>query len=213
MFGKAIFDGRTEIPYWTSSQRNVNEGELGTQVKQQLQVGTVCAVRVSCCKFGSTFSRIAQPPERQWAYLCLNSSCTRHSCLEAGVTLAFDQIYQNYFFKPDRSPGLINKTILIQTVHFLTFAGVNPEFLKQDLCHRPYWRLSCFVHFFMSIVNCLDGSSGRPREVASKKGLRIWRPQIEKSDFVSQPFILYRLHTRFRQIQTQTFLRVIRTSV
>ena len=55
MFGKAIFDGRTEILYWTSSQRNVNEGELGTQVKQQLQVDTVCAVRVSCCKFGSTF--------------------------------------------------------------------------------------------------------------------------------------------------------------
>ena len=55
MFGKAIFDEPTERTDWPSSQRNVNEDELGTQVKQQLQVGTVCAIRVSYCEFGLIF--------------------------------------------------------------------------------------------------------------------------------------------------------------
>ena len=55
MFGKAIFDERTERIDWPSSQGNVNEDELGTQMKQQLQVGTVCAVPVSCGEFGLIF--------------------------------------------------------------------------------------------------------------------------------------------------------------
>ena len=50
MFGKAIFP--TERTDWPSPPRNVNENELGTQVKQQLQDGTVCAIRV---EFGLAF--------------------------------------------------------------------------------------------------------------------------------------------------------------
>ena len=50
MFGKAIFP--TERTGWPLSPRNVSENELGTQVKQQLQDGTVCAILV---KFGFVF--------------------------------------------------------------------------------------------------------------------------------------------------------------
>ena len=54
MFIKAIFDEPTERTNWPSLQRNlnVNEDVFGTQVEQQLQDGTVCALCVSCCKFG-----------------------------------------------------------------------------------------------------------------------------------------------------------------
>ena len=54
MFVKAISDEPTERTNWPSSQRNlnVNKDEFGTQVEQKLQDGTVCALRVSCCKFG-----------------------------------------------------------------------------------------------------------------------------------------------------------------
>ena len=57
MFVKAIFDEPTERTDWPSSQLNVNvnEDEIGTQVKQQLQDGTVGAVHVSCCEFGLVF--------------------------------------------------------------------------------------------------------------------------------------------------------------
>ena len=133
MFGNAIFDERTERTDWPSSQRNVNEDQLGTQVKQQLQIGTVCAVRVSCCEFGLI---IFQNCRTASTAVGLFVPCTRHSCLEAGITLAYDKIYQNYFFKPDRAPGLIDN-ILIQTIHLLTLAGVNPQFIKHDLSHRP----------------------------------------------------------------------------
>ena len=47
MFVKAIFDEPTE--------RNLkvnNEDVFGTQVEQQLQDGTICALCVPCCKFG-----------------------------------------------------------------------------------------------------------------------------------------------------------------
>ena len=46
MFVKAIFDELTERTNWPSSQRNlnVNKDVLGTQVEQQLQDGTVCAL-------------------------------------------------------------------------------------------------------------------------------------------------------------------------
>ena len=55
MFGKAIFP--TDRTDWPSSSRNVNvnEDELGTQVKQQLQDGTVCAICVLCYEFGLVF--------------------------------------------------------------------------------------------------------------------------------------------------------------
>ena len=55
MLGKAIFP--RERTDWRSSPRNVdvNEDELGTQVKQQLQDSTACALRVSCCEFGLVF--------------------------------------------------------------------------------------------------------------------------------------------------------------
>ena len=53
---KAIFDEPKErTNSWRSSQRNLNvnnEDVFGTQVQQQLQDGTVCALCVSCCKFG-----------------------------------------------------------------------------------------------------------------------------------------------------------------
>ena len=52
---KAIFDEPTERTNWPSSQRKLNvnnEDVFGTQVEQQLQDGTVCALCVSCCKFG-----------------------------------------------------------------------------------------------------------------------------------------------------------------
>ena len=56
MFVKAIFDEPTKRTgsNWRSSQRNVNvsEDEFGTQLEQQLQDGTVCGLRASCCKFG-----------------------------------------------------------------------------------------------------------------------------------------------------------------
>ena len=57
MFVKAVFDEPTERTNWPSSQRNlnVNEGVFGTQLGQQLQDRTVCALRVSCCKFGLVF--------------------------------------------------------------------------------------------------------------------------------------------------------------
>ena len=50
MFAKAIFDEPTERTNWPSSQQNlnVNEDVFGTQVEQQLQDGTVCALCVSC---------------------------------------------------------------------------------------------------------------------------------------------------------------------
>ena len=62
MFVKAIFDEPTERTNWPSSQRNlnVNKGVFGTQLGQQLQDGTVCALHVSCCKYGLVFSRIAE---------------------------------------------------------------------------------------------------------------------------------------------------------
>ena len=63
------------------------------------------------------FSRIAELPVQY-------SSRPDH-CSEAGVTLAYGQIYQNYSLKPDRAPGLIDKTILIESFHFLTFVGIN----------------------------------------------------------------------------------------
>ena len=55
MFVKAIFDEPTERTNWPSSQRNLNvsnEDVSRTQVEQQLQDGTICAVCVSRCKFG-----------------------------------------------------------------------------------------------------------------------------------------------------------------
>ena len=56
MFEKAIFDEPTERTNWPSSLRNVNvninEDVFGTQVEHQLKDGTVCALCVSCCKFG-----------------------------------------------------------------------------------------------------------------------------------------------------------------
>ena len=62
MFVKAIFDELTERTNWPSSQQNlnVNEDVFGTQVEQQLQDGTVCALCVSCCKL--YFSTIAELP-------------------------------------------------------------------------------------------------------------------------------------------------------
>ena len=123
MFGKAIFP--TEITDWPSSPRNVNENELGTQVKQQLQDGTVCAIRV---EFGLVFPRITELP--------VHYSSRPDHCSEAGVTLEYGQIYQNYSFKRDRALCLLDKTISIQTFHFLTFARVDPQFIKRDLCHR-----------------------------------------------------------------------------
>ena len=49
-----MFDELTERTDLPSSQRNlnVNEDVFRTQVEQQLQDGTVCALCVSCCKFG-----------------------------------------------------------------------------------------------------------------------------------------------------------------
>ena len=51
---KAIFNELSERTNWPSSQRNlnVNEDVFGTQIEQQFQDDTVCALRVSCCKFG-----------------------------------------------------------------------------------------------------------------------------------------------------------------
>ena len=52
---KAIFDEPKERTNWPLSQRNLNvnnEDVFGTQVERQLQDGTVCALCVSCCKFG-----------------------------------------------------------------------------------------------------------------------------------------------------------------
>ena len=52
---KAIFDEPKERTNWPSSQRNLNvnnEDVFGTQVEQQLQDGTACALCVSCSKFG-----------------------------------------------------------------------------------------------------------------------------------------------------------------
>ena len=62
MFVKAIFDEPTERANWPSSQQNlnVNEDVFGTQIEQQLQDGTVCALCVSCCKL--YFSTIAKLP-------------------------------------------------------------------------------------------------------------------------------------------------------
>ena len=57
MFVKAIFDEPKERTNWPSSQR-----KFGTQLGQQLQDGTVCALHVSCCKFGLVVSRIAELP-------------------------------------------------------------------------------------------------------------------------------------------------------
>ena len=87
MFVKAISDEPTERTNWPSSQRNlnINEDEFETQVEQQLQDGTVCALRVSCCKFGLLYfqnCRTASAVQQQADH-----------CLEAGVTLAYDQIY------------------------------------------------------------------------------------------------------------------------
>ena len=55
MFVTAIFDEPTEKTNWPSSQQNLNvnnEDVFETQVEKQLQDGTVCALCVSCCKFG-----------------------------------------------------------------------------------------------------------------------------------------------------------------
>ena len=49
------------------SNLNVNEGVFGTQVEQQLQDGTICALCVSCCRFGLVSSIF---PELQ------NSQCS-----------------------------------------------------------------------------------------------------------------------------------------
>ena len=49
---KAIFDEPNERTNWPLSQRNLNVNNEGTQVERQLQDGTVCALCVSCCKFG-----------------------------------------------------------------------------------------------------------------------------------------------------------------
>ena len=52
---KAIFDEPKERTNWPSPQRNLNvnnEDVFGTQVERQLQDGTVCALCVSCRKFG-----------------------------------------------------------------------------------------------------------------------------------------------------------------
>ena len=64
MFVKAIFDEPTERTNWQSSQQNlnVNEDVFGTQVEQQLQDGTICALCVSCCNL--YFSTVAELRER-----------------------------------------------------------------------------------------------------------------------------------------------------
>ena len=87
MFVKAIFDEPTERTNWPSSQRNlnINEDEFGTQIEQQLQNATVCALHVLCCKFWSCIF-----PELQ---KCQCSTAVANHCLEAGVTSAYDQIY------------------------------------------------------------------------------------------------------------------------
>ena len=92
MFVKAIFDEQTERIDWPLSQRNlnVNEDEFGTQVEQQLQDGTVFALRVSCCKF---WPRIFSELQT-----CQCSTAAANHCLEDGVTSAYDQIYYNYSF-------------------------------------------------------------------------------------------------------------------
>ena len=85
MFVKAILDEPTERTNWPSSQRdlNVNEDEFGTQVEQQLQDGTVCALCVSCCKFWPCIF-----PELQ------NCQCSTAAGRPLpGVTSACDKIY------------------------------------------------------------------------------------------------------------------------
>ena len=91
MFAKAISDEPTERTNWLSSQQNlnVNEDVFGTQVEQQLQDGTVCALCVSCCKL--YFSTIAELPVQY-------SSRPATHCPEAGVALVYAQICRNCSF-------------------------------------------------------------------------------------------------------------------
>ena len=207
MFVKAIFDEPTERTNWPSSQQNlnVNEGVFGTQLGQQCQDGTVCALRVSCYKFGLVFFQN-----------CRTASAVQQEanhCLKAGVTLAIITL-----FKPDRALGLVDKAILIETFHFLTFAGVNPQFIKHDLYHRPVpsWRLYYFVRFGTSIcVNCLNVTGAR-RDIHGKwQAKKVQGSAADQSrnltSFPNHSFHKYRLYTKFRP--PLIFVRAIRTSV
>ena len=83
MFVKAIFDEMTERTNWPSTQQNpnINENVFGTQVDQQLQAGTVCALCVPCCRFGLVSCIFYQN--------CRNASTVQQQaiyCLKAGVT-------------------------------------------------------------------------------------------------------------------------------
>ena len=91
---KATFDEPKERTNWRSSQRNLNvnnEDVFGTQVERQLQDGTVCALCVSCSKFGLVSCIF--PKLQNWQ--C--STAVGHP-LPGSITLAYAKICQNYSY-------------------------------------------------------------------------------------------------------------------
>ena len=130
----------------------------------------------------------------------------------------FPFIKRNTFLLPQGSLASIPSNALIfsplpdqikSTVHQTWPLSQTSPFLEVVL-------LCAFRHVDMWTASTWrDGSStGHPREVASKKGSRLCRRLIEKSDFVSQPSISYRLYTKFRPpLIPLIFVRAIRTSV
>ena len=186
-----------------------NEDVFGTQVERQLQDGTVCALCVSCCKFGLVSCIF---PELQ---NCQCSTAVGHPPPGGWIHISVCPDLPELLFLSTR---FSRKNYINWNLSFshLCEIRLNPQFIKYVLCHRPVASLEVvllceFRHVNMWTASTWrDGSStGHPREVASKKESRLCRWLIGKSDFVSQPSISYRLY-KFRP--PLIFVRAIRTS-
>ena len=128
---------------------------FGTQVERQLQDGTVCALCVSCCKFGLVS--------------CIFPNCRTASAVQPGGwihTSVCPDLPELLFL----STRFSRKNYINWNLSFshLCQIRLNPQFIKHDLCHRPVpsSRLFCFVSFVTSICELprrawreLDGTS------------------------------------------------------